>query len=238
MLNMEYYTESEVKMQTYTLTEILQNSKIKNVDDLIQNLDAITELAREDVSRIARSKRLFIADFDSAYKTAIKILSNTLTKRHLNAIKNFMHCDSIENAVHWLVARILNNMVNITTNKNYVLYTSPKFKDFDKNSFYDANELKKIEDELTLEKLDKQTLKIGLKKVWEDAIADKDFDLQDFEDLCCKYGFKMTDILGYDPNQAPVIKIEKTESGHSQLFWFDPYQDQDSNYNKKEKGAA
>ena len=235
---MDYYTESEIKMQTYTLIDILLNCKIKNVDDLIQNFDAVTELAREDVSRIARSKRLFIADFDSTYKTAIKILSNTLTKQHLNAIKRFMHCDSIENAVHWLVSRILNNMVNITTNKKYVLYTSPKFKDFDKNSFYDANELKKIEDELTLEKLDKQTLKIGLKKVWEDAIADKEFDLQDFEDLCCKYGFKMTDILGYDPNQAPVIKIEKTESGYSQLFWFDPYQDQDNNYNEKEKGAA
>jgi len=236
---MEYYTESEVKMQTYTLTEILQNSKIKNVDDLIRNIDAVVELAREDVARISRAKRLFFGDFDSTYKTATKILSYTLTKQHLNAIKRFMRCDSIENAVHWLVARILNNMINITTNKNYVLYVSPKFRDFDKNSFCENSELNKIEDELTLQKLDKQTIKRGLKKVWGDALFDKEFDLQDFQDLCHKYGFEMDDVLGYDPKQVPIIKVERTESGHSQfVLFFDPIEDQDSNYNEKEKGAA
>ena len=239
---MEYYTESEVKMQTYTLTDILQNSKIKNVDDLIQNLNAVAELAREDVARIAKAQRLYFADFDSTYTTAVQMFENTIIKRHLEAIKRFIRCNNLENAVHWLIARLLNNMVNITTNQKYNLYASPKFRDFDKNSFYDNNELKKIEDELTLEKLDKQTIKIGLKKVWEDAISDKEFDLQDFEDLCCKYGFEMMAVLGYDPNKAPVVKIEKTESGHSQfVLFFDPIEDQDVNYNKKDKkewGAA
>lgn len=229
----------EVGMQTYTLTEILQNSKIKNVDDLIQNLNAVVELAREDVARIAKAQRLYFADFDSTYTTAVQMFKNTIIKRHLEAIKRFIRCDNLENAVHWLIARLLNNMVNITTNQKYNLYASPKFRDFDKNSFYDSNELKTIEDELTLEKLDKQTIKIGLKKVWEDAISDKEFDLIDLELLCSKYGFTAIEVLGYDPRQVPVVKLERTESGYSQfVLFFDPIEDQDVNYNKKEWGAA
>ena len=44
------------------LVEILRYSnKIKTVDDLLNNFDSVVELARDDIHKIAKSKRLFSA---------------------------------------------------------------------------------------------------------------------------------------------------------------------------------
>lgn len=47
------------------LVEILSHSnKIKTVDDLLNHFDSIVELARDDIYKIAKSKRLKFSDFE------------------------------------------------------------------------------------------------------------------------------------------------------------------------------
>ena len=46
------------------LIEIISHkNKIKTVDDLLNNFDAIIELARDDIYRIAKSKQIILAIF-------------------------------------------------------------------------------------------------------------------------------------------------------------------------------
>lgn len=210
-----------VEMQTYTLADILQNSKIKNANDLVENLDAIAELAKDDIARIAKAKKIFFSDFDFAYKSGIEMLKNTLQKSKIpRAAKKFLRCENIENAVKWLLARILNNMKNATTNPNYKTYCCPKIVEMHESVASPKNEFEELEMELELSKINKNEIKNGLKKVWEDAVTDMDFDLEDFELLCRKYGFKAKEVLEYDPYIRPIFKGELTESGHSQLVLF------------------
>ena len=113
-------------MQTFTLVESLRESrKINNVNDLLSNYDAVVELAKEDVKKIATAKKIFFADFDATFSTATKMLKNTLNKKHLKAIKKFLICENIDDAVQFIVARLLNNMKNVTTNQNYSEYAAP-----------------------------------------------------------------------------------------------------------------
>lgn len=210
-------------MQTYTLIDILQNSnKIKSVNDLVSNIDLIAELAKDDIARIARAKGKFFPDFDFAFSSGLEMLKTTLAKTKIpkKTVAKFLKCENVENAANWLVARLLNNMLNITTNESYKMYECPKFGEMHESITSNKNELEELEMELELSKLSKDEIKNGLKKVWEDATFDMDFDIQDFELLCKKYGFKAKEILGYDPYELPVLKSELTGSGHSQLVLF------------------
>ena len=100
------------------LIEILNHSnKIKTINDLLNHFDSIVEIARDDVYKIAKSKRLLFSDFDFAYADAVDMLRNQLQKSHLKGISRFLKCGNITNAVSWLVERLLNKMRNITTNK-------------------------------------------------------------------------------------------------------------------------
>jgi len=209
-------------MQTYTLIDILQNSKIKTVSDLVKNLDAIADLAKNDVVRIAKSKKIFFSDFDFAYRTGFEMLKNTLQKSKIpRSAAKFLKCENLENAVKWLLSRIINNMKNATTNQKYKTYYSPpNFREIHENIESSKNDFKELAIEIELSKIGKKQIKNGLKKVWEIATFDMDFDLHDFEDLCGKYGFESTEVLGYDPHELPVLKSELTESGHSQLVLF------------------
>lgn len=210
-------------MQTYTLVDVLKNSsKIKSVNDLVDNIDLIAELAKDDIARIARAKGKFFPDFDFAFSSGLEMLKTTLGKTKIpkKTVAKFLKCENVENAANWLVARLLNNMLNITTNESYKMYECPKFGEMHESITSSRNDYEELEMELELSKIDKQQIKNGLKKVWENATFDMDFDLQDFELLCNKYGFKSSEILGYDPYELPVLKSEPTESGHSQLILF------------------
>lgn len=113
-------------MKIFTLEEIIKScSKIKTVDDLLANFDVIIELAKDDVQRIAQSKNLFFFDFDFTYNDATKMLKRTIQKTHLRAVQKFLTCDNVDEAARWVCQRLLNNMRNITTNKNYKLYLGP-----------------------------------------------------------------------------------------------------------------
>lgn len=178
--------------------EILINySKLKTVQDLVNNMDLVTDIVKDDVFKIAKSKRIFFADFDFAYGCAVEILRKQLLKTHLKGIKKFfLNCDNLENGLKWLVSRILNNMRNITTNPNFKLYINLKISNFEYEVFEEKDDFERIIQVLDIQKLDKTIIKEGLYKVWQEARYDEDFDFLDFTELCSKYGFEVDEVVG------------------------------------------
>ena len=198
-----------------------KSNKIQNVDDLLKNIDCICEIAKEDVQKITTAKRLYFYDFDFTYFESTQILKKQLQKTHLRAIKNFLKCENIENAVSFLIQRLLNNMINITTNKNYKNYINMQ-----ENAKYFDEEISDVDQKLeevlqfeALKKISRCELQKGLKKVWEDSVFDTDFDLQDFEELCLKYAFRVEDIFTDKEIYLLKMRVEQTASGSSQLVF-------------------
>ena len=201
------------------LVEILRYSnKIKTVDDLLNNFDSVVELARDDIYKIAKSKRLLFSDFDFAYADAVEMLRSQLQKSHLKGISRFLQCKNILNSVSWLIERLLNNIRNISTNQKYKLYCAPSFKQLHEN-IESNDELEVIIELIDLEKFDRDTLKNGLQRLWNVSIHEEDFDYFDIEYLCKKFGFEVSEIVEDQANNLQKYKKEQTESGNSQLVF-------------------
>ena len=201
------------------LVEILGNSnKIKTVDDLLNNFNCIAELAREDVYRISKAKKIYFYDFDFTYNDAVKILKNQLKKCYLNGISRFLNFNDISNAISWLITRIIANMRNITTNSKYKLYCIPSFEQIHEN-IKSNDELEAMLELMELEKFDRDTLKKGLQTIWNNSILEEDFDYFDMEYLCKKFGFEVSEIIGTQAINLQKYKKEQAESGHSQLVF-------------------
>ena len=200
------------------LVEILSHSnKIKTVDDLLNHFDLVVELARDDIYKIAKSKRLLFSDFDFAYGDAVEMLRSQLQKSHLKGISRFLKCENIANAVSWLIERLLNNMRNITTNQKYKLYCAPSFGQLHEN-IKSNDELEAVLELMELEKFDRDTIKKGLQVIWKNSMFEEDFDYFDMEYLCKKFGFEVSEIIGTEAINLQKYKKEQTESGYSQLM--------------------
>ncbi len=199
------------------LVEILShNSKIKTIYDLINYIDLIIELVREDVLRISKSKQILFDDFDFTYAYATKMLKSQLQKTHLQAIKRFFKFKNIKDALKWIVSRILNNAVNITTNKKYLLYCAPNIIQINQAIEIESDYSETIE-LLDLEKIDTKTMITGLKKVWLEGKYDLDFDYLDFEELCCKFGCKANEVVGSYAFEKPKLSKHQVGIGQFQL---------------------
>ena len=200
------------------LVEILSHSnKIKTLDDLLNHFDLVVDLARDDIYKIAKSKRLLFSDFDFAYSDAVEMLKSQLQKSHLKGISRFLRCENISNAVSWLIERLLNNMRNITTNRKYKLYCAPSFGQLHEN-IKSNDELEAVLELMELEKFDRDTIKKGLQTIWNNSILEEDFDYFDMEYLCKKFGFEVSQIVGTEAINFQKYKKEQTQSGHSQLM--------------------
>ena len=200
------------------LVEILSHSnKIKTVDDLLNHFDLVVELARDDIYKIAKSKRLLFSDFDFAYADAVEILKSQLQKSHLKGISRFLKCENIANAISWLIERLLNNMRNITTNQKYKLYCAPSFGQLHEN-IKSNDELEAVLELMELEKFDRDTIKKGLQSIWKNAMFEEDFDYFDMEYLCKKFGFEVSQIIGTEAINLQKYKKEQTGSGQVQLM--------------------
>lgn len=200
------------------LVKILSYSnKIKTVDDLLNHFDLVIELARDDILKITKSKRLLFSDFDFTFGEAVKILNNQLKKKYLKGVKRFLLYQNIENAIQWIITRVIANMRNIGTIDNrYKLYCTPSFgplhNNITLNNFYD--ELIEL---IELEKLDRNILKKGLQTLWKNSIYEDDFDYYDMEYLCNKYGIEITEIIETEAICLQKYKIEQAENSYFQL---------------------
>ncbi|MDD2697301.1 MAG: hypothetical protein PHF17_00720 [Arcobacteraceae bacterium] len=200
------------------LVEILSHSnKIKTVDDLLNHFDLVVELARDDIYKIAKSKRLLFGDFDFAYADAVEMLKSQLQKSHLKGVSRFLQCENIANAVSWLIERLLNNMRNITTNQKYKLYCAPSFGQLHEN-IKSNDELEAVLELMELEKFDRDTIKKGLQTIWKNSMLEEDLDYLDMEYLCKKFGFEVSQIVGTEAINLQKYKKEQTQSGQVQLM--------------------
>ena len=177
--------------------EILINySKLETVQNLVDNIDLVTDIIKDDVYKIAKSKRIYFYDFDFTYGCSVEIIKEQLLKKHLQGIQRFFNFDNLENGLKWFISRILNNMRNITTNTNFKLFINLKISNFEYKVYADNDDFEKMIQILDIQKLDKSIIKKGLLKVWEEARYDKDFDYIDFTELCEKYGFDVNEVVG------------------------------------------
>lgn len=193
-------------------------NKFNTIDDLYVHLDLIIDLAKDDVERIAKARKIYFFDFDSVFFLASKVLKKQLLKTHLRGIKRFFGCTNTEQAIHWIISRLLNNCQNLSQNRAYSDYVD--IETF-KNEVYENQSYFMIDfQHEDLFNLPIEAIKGGLKKTYNDVFIDENFDLEDFEDLCNKFSLNVIDIIGYDPQERPKMKAELTKSGHSQLILF------------------
>ena len=198
--------------------EILINySKLRTVQNLVYNIDLVTDIIKDDVYKIAKSKRIYFYDFDFAYSCSVEIIKKQLLKKHLQAIQRFFNFDNLENALKWLMSRILNNMRNITTNRNYKLFLNLKISNFEYEAYEEHDDFEKMIQILDIQKLDKSIIKKGLLKVWEEARYDKDFDYIDFTELCVKYGFDVDEVVGSHTSTQIQFKKQLIDNFKYQL---------------------
>ena len=192
--------------------EILVNySKLKTVQNLVDNIDLVTDIIKDDVYKIAKSKRIYFYDFDFTYGCSVEIIKEQLLKKHLQGIQRFFNFDNLENGLKWFISRILNNMRNITTNTNFKLFINLKISNFEYEVYEKTDDFEKIIQILDIKKLDKTRIKKGLYKVWQEARYDKDFDYIDFTELCQKYGFEADDVV--ESHASTQIKFKKYQVG-------------------------
>jgi hypothetical protein len=148
---------------------------------------------------------------DDLYKIGVETTIKQINKRYFFDLEN----DSNTKIIHKILSRITNNIKNYFSPFRKINYT--QFN----NYLYVTEDLddvfEKIVQEIDLQKIDRETIKIGLKKVWENSILDMDFDLKDFEQLCDKFGLTPLDVLVYNPYILPQMSKEACNNANYQL---------------------
>ena len=138
---------------------------------------------------------------DDLYKIGVETTIKQINKRYFFDLEN----DSNFKIIHKIMSRITNNIKNYFSPFRKINYT--QFN----NYLYVTQDLddvfEKIVQEIDLQKIDRETIKIALKKVWENSIGDN-FDLIDFEELSKQFGFTPLNVLNYDPYSF-AFKITK-----------------------------
>ena len=147
---------------------------------------------------------------DDLYRIGVENTIIQLNKRYFFDLNNdnFLILNKIR-------SRIVNNIRNYFSPVRRINYT--QFNNYLIQIEDSDNTFEKIALERDLEKVDIETLKNGLKKVWENSIVDMDFDLKDFEQLCDKFGLTPLDVLVYNPYILPQMSKEACNNANYQL---------------------
>ncbi len=148
---------------------------------------------------------------DDLYKIGVETTIMQLNKRYFFDLNSDCHL-LILNKVK---SRIVNNIRNFFSPLRKTNYLNINQYFFSIEEDYEP--FKKIVDDIYLKNIGKETLKYSLRKVWEDAIGDMDFDIKDFEELCTKFDFTPLDVLIYDPYVLPQMSKVATNNSNYQL---------------------
>lgn len=192
----------------------MQGVELQIKNGFVENLDVFFVSIEKDVQRITRSRNWHFEDFDDVYRLASEMTARTLEKRHLSSVKRFYEYNDSDMASRWLIRRIVSNMCNCGFDCRYKNNNNMKLDELYERLIPRAIDMETsilIED---LYKLNKSTLVEGLKKVWEEAKEDFDFDEIDFADLCRIFGFTVNEVMG---EHTILLKAEQTPGGNQQL---------------------
>ena len=203
--------------------KLFRNYKIEKVksiskEDLFVELrnpeSWIYELMRDDAISLFLNTGGYINkkfSTDDLYTLGVNITAKQISKRCF-----FSEIEDYDLILKKTKSRVVNNIRN---------YFSPfrkvNYKNMNQHLYFSEEHIESFEeilDELDLQKIDKETIKVGLAKVWQDAITDTTFDILDFEELCRKFQFQPNEILGYDPKNVPLMAKESCNNGNYQLI--------------------
>ncbi|MCK9477732.1 MAG: hypothetical protein M0R46_17605 [Candidatus Muirbacterium halophilum] len=199
--------------QELTLSELIKHNHIKFNDtkDFFNKIDSILELIKKDVFLLSRKKKVVFSDFDYFFEESKKQIKVTLNKRS-KAFTKIFNCGNIAKAAEFLARRILSNMRNFSTDKNYKKYTyiSSVIEYEDYISDFD-NDYHQVDIESDLERLNPVQLSEGLKKIYPFL------GTFEFENLCKKYQLDPQKVMGFNPSEMPEIEVCRSASGNDQL---------------------
>lgn len=198
----------------------LKMSTSEIIEDVSHENSLVMDILNEDVEKIAKSKFFYISDYDYSFKESQDLLKKQILKKHLPGIQRIHNAPSSIDCLKLIIRRLLNNIRNITTNNKYVLYCNPVFREFDEFETEinndDFNQALILRD---LEKIDQKDIKKGLIKISEDILDLKeDFDFEDFSNLCIKFGFESSEIIGFGPEEVPQMEPVIDENGNFQMI--------------------
>ena len=149
---------------------------------------------------------------DDLYKIGVETTIMQLNKQYFFDFQNDYNLLILKK----VKSRIVNNIRNYFSPTRKVNYQQFHNCIIQIEDFYENSE--QIIFEIDLEKIDKESLKNGLEKVWQDSIGDIDFDIKDFEDLCKKFGFTPLDVLVYNPYIVPKMSKQTLNNSDYQLI--------------------
>ena len=203
-------------MDTFSL--ISNSKKFGRIEDLHKNIELIAELLKEDINNICKAKNIYFSDFEASFKTALSQTKKTLHKKNLKGVKRFFNCSNLKDGLKWFRNRLINNMENASNLKHKFAFEAPSFttfEDYNISRSYDIDREIELEN---LEKMDKETIKQGLRKVWEEGRTDTDFDFQDLKDLCLKYNISLDEVVRKEELELPNIGSYGLKSGAKQTY--------------------
>lgn len=198
----------------FQIQKIKSISRTNLIIELVNAESWIYELIKEDTINLflntgGYTDKKFTTD--DLYKLGVNITAKQISKKcFFFSIKNY------ELILKKLKARIVNNIRNFFSPSRKINYLQIEQYYYQIEDNTKSSE--KIIDELDLQKIDKKTIKIGLAKVWQDALTDTTFDIIDFEELCAKFKFKPDEVLGYNPYTIPPMAKENCNNGNYQLI--------------------
>lgn len=198
----------------FQILKIKSITKANLIVELQSQESWIYELLKEDtINLFLNTGGYTIEKFtaDDLYKLGVGITAKQISKRCF-----FYDIEDYELILKKLKSRIVNNIKNYFSPLRKTNYLSINQYLFSIQENYEIFE--KIIDEIDLQKMDKKTIKIGLAKVWQDALTDTTFDIVDFEELCKKFQFKPDEVLGYNPYTIPPMAKEICNNGNYQLI--------------------
>lgn len=188
-------------------------SKYANTSMIIDDIDNVCQLLRDDVSRIAMSRGLAMSH--DAWEDAVRVTKKSIIEKcDLSGSKRFRHLDS-NRAIRWLVARLANNVSNFFQFYYRQSNTeSPNITDdYESEDVIQATEnLVEIEN---LIRKNPDVVRNAMVDLYEFALTDEHFDLYDFHELCLRIGFNPEEF-----EKIPIqSKLESNECGHAQLIF-------------------
>lgn len=149
---------------------------------------------------------------DDLYKRGVEVVVMQIEKKYFFDLNNH----TTEVIIRKVTSRLKNNIINYFSNTRKVNYF--QFLNF-LNQIEDSYDIfEEIISEIDLKNIDDESIKNGLKKVWEDSTEDMGFNLIDFQDLCNKFGFDPIDVLIYDPWIVPKMSKESCNNSDYQLL--------------------
>ena len=149
---------------------------------------------------------------DDLYKRGVEVVVMQIEKKYFFDLNNH----TTEDIIRKVTSRLKNNIINYFSNTRKVNYF--QFLNF-LNQIEDSCDIfEEIISEIDLKNIDDESIKNGLKKVWEDSTKDMGFNLIDFQDLCNKFGFDPIDVLIYDPWIVPQMSKESCNNSDYQLL--------------------